>query len=108
MSEKILKNFDFNEIVILEQEMQVDGHHLIERNEKTLIYGFIKIITNLRKIDDKSYKITENFMNGPSFGRFTTNSVDRTIETEMNTEEIKIFDENWEKLWNPEWTLILK
>ena len=34
MSEKILKNFDFNEIVILEQEMQVDGHHLIERNEK--------------------------------------------------------------------------
>ena len=60
MSEKILKNHDFNEIVILEQEMQVDGHHLIERNEKILMYGLSKIITNLRKIDDKSYKITEN------------------------------------------------
>ena len=104
MSEKILQNFDFNEIVISEQEMQVDGHHLIERKEKTLIYGLSKIITNFRKIDDKSYKITENLMNGPTFGRFTTNSLDRTIETEMNTEEIKIFDENWEKLWNPEWT----
>ena len=101
MSENILGYFEFNEILILEQEININGHHLVERTEKSLIYGMSKIITNERKIDEKSYKITENFMKFTNFGRFTTSSLDRTVETELNTKEVKEFNENWEKLWNP-------
>ena len=58
MSEKILKNFDFNEIVILEQEMQVDGHHLIERNEKNSNLWFDQDHYKLMTNPTKSLKIS--------------------------------------------------
>ena len=53
MSENILGYFEFNEILILEQEININGHHLFERTEKSQIYGMSKIITNERKIDKK-------------------------------------------------------
>ena len=86
------------------QELLVDGHHLIEKKQKTLrICGSCGIQTghvlvHVRTIDDKSYKLTEIIDYLIDERKFPE------IETEMAPHEIKRFEEDWTSLWNPDFT----
>ena len=75
-------------------ELLVDGHHLIEKKQKTLSHadGIEKtlVLLHVRTIDDKSYKVTETFD-------------ERHVETEMTEDEVNQFEEDWTSLWNSFW-----
>ena len=80
-------------------ELLVDGHHLIEKKQKTLSHadGIEKtlVLLHVRTIDDKSYKVTETNYSGVP---------ESQVETEMAEDEVKQFEEDWTSLWNPEIT----
>ena len=83
----------------LENEMRVEGHHLMEKRQKTLIDGpesadSTTIIEHLRAIDDRTYKVTEHFKNGII-------SDNRSVFTNMTEEEVKQFESDWSALWDP-------
>ena len=101
----------------LKQELLVDGHHLIEKKQKTLRYdhGFeIDLaLVHVRTIDDKSYKVTEITIichcdcHGGSDSHCICDCANGPIlqvETEMAENEVKQFEEDWTRLWNPDFT----
>ena len=95
MAEKILEN---HKIVTTEHEMRIDGHYLGEKKQKSLIEsddgtGTTTILVHVRTIDNRSYKVVEE--------KKGQDDPERTIDTEMNEEEITIFLEEWDKLWTP-------
>ena len=80
---------------------RVENHNLIEKKQKTLFDGTNTesgdsktIIEHIRTIDDRTYKVTEHFMNG-----FTTGN--KSVETDMTEEEVKQFESDWSSLWEP-------
>ena len=81
-------------------ELLVDGHHLIEKKQKTLSHadGIEKtlVLLHVRTIDDKSYKVTETNYNGVPKSQ---------VETEMTEDEVNQFEEDWTSLWNPKMKL---
>ena len=72
-------------IVTTTHELWIDGHHLIEKKQKT----------HIRSIDEKSYKVTE-IKNGDDAATETQ------VETDMAEDEVKKFEEDWTSLWNPD------
>ena len=83
--------------------MRVDGYHLIERKQKTVIDGTLDtesggdsttIIEHVRTIDDRTYKVTEHFKNDSTTGN-------RSVETYMTEEEVEQFESDWSSLWEP-------
>ena len=92
------------------QELLYHGHHLIEKKQKTLHHanGFVigLVLVHERSIDDKSYKVTEtkNF-----YCENDCDYCDRCrhikIETEMDEEEVKQFEEDWTSMWDPDFTV---
>ena len=80
-------------------ELLVDGHHLIEKKQKTLSNadGIEKtlVLLHVRTIDDKSYKVTETNYSGVP---------ESQVETEMAEDEVKKFEEDWSSFWNPDIT----
>ena len=95
-----------------EKHKRVDGHHLIERKQKTFFDGppwFVSVHT--RSIDEKSYKVTEiytppeNACEGTECGpNWVTGSLERRVESDMTEDEVKKFEEDWTNLWNPDFT----
>ena len=80
---------------------RVQNHNLIETKEKTLFEGTNTesgdsktIIEHIRTIDDRTYKVTEHFMNGFANGN-------RSVETDMTEEEVKQFESDWSSWWEP-------
>ena len=95
---RILEN-RVHHVVMMTQEMRIDGHHLIEKKHKMLIHrtgGLEKtlVLVHIRSIDDKSYKVTEsnNFEND--------DAPETQVETDMAEDEVKKFEEDWTSLWN--------
>ena len=88
------------------QELLVDGHHLIEKKQKTLRIcgscGFQTghVLVHVRTIDDKSYKLTEII----DYLIDCSDSEIPEIETEMTDLEVFQFEEDWTSLWNPDFT----
>ena len=83
-------------------EMKVNGHHLVERKQKTNVNPEasedkpkMTIITHSRSIDNRCYDVQETLTEG-------MDELDRVIETEMTPEEVETFEEDWSKLWNPQ------
>ena len=95
-----------------EQELRVDGHHLIDKKQKSFIDAneigrqifqsdfssdmmfFEKlVVVHIRTIDDKSYKVTE-MVTGED------EALERQVETDMTEDEVKQFEEDWTNLWN--------
>ena len=87
-----------------EQELRVDGHHLIDKKQKSFIdanalgnfyeagmFFETMVVVHIRTIDDKSYKVTE--INGYEV-------LERQVETDMTEDEVKQFEEDWTNLWN--------
>ena len=99
MSDIMDKTIENHHVVTMTHELRVDGHHLIEKKQKTLSHtdGVEKtlILLHVRTIDDKSYRVTEtNYCGVP----------ESQVETEMAEDEVKKFEEDWTSLWNPDIT----
>ena len=90
-------------VTTLVHEMKVDGHHLVERKQKTNVDPIasddapkMTIIIHSRSIDDRYYDVQETLTEGR---RLLLNQV---IETKMTQEEVERFEEDWINLWNPQ------
>ena len=94
--------------------MRIEGHWLSEKKQKIAIdsdNGSQKLILlHLRSIDDKCCKVTETFSNDHDVcdsgkaRQFSLYLDDRKVETDMNEDEVKQFEEDWIKYWKPEIT----
>ena len=103
MSVEINEN---HKIVTVEHELHYEGHFLSER--KQIINNFFCdgpknsnnerriTLVHLRQIDEKCYKVTEDFLNG--------NKCFIKVDTEMTDEKVKQFAEDWINFWDPEIT----
>ena len=93
-----------------EQELRVDGHHLIDKKQKSFIdanalgnfyeagmFFETMVVVHIRTINDKSYKVTE-INNGED------EALERQVETDMTEDEVKQFEEDWTNMWNPDIT----
>ena len=90
------KTMEHHHVDTMTHELRIDGHHLIEKKQKTLTHidGIDKtlILVHFRSIDDKSYQVTEtNYCGVP----------ESQVETDMAEEEVKKFEEDWTNLWYP-------
>ena len=98
-------------VYTLTQELLYHGHLLIEKKQKTLRHanGFVigLVLVHERSIDDKSYKVTETITFYCENGLL--DYCDRCrhikIETEMDEEEVKQFEEDWISMWDPDFTV---
>ena len=84
-------------------EMKVNGHHLVNKKQKTLVDSKaydgtpkMTIINHSRSIDDRSYAVQWNLIEGKD-----ECDEDRIIETQMTQEEYQSFEEDWCSMWNP-------
>ena len=109
------KNYEDHHIILtMEHEMKIDGHYLTEKIKQTTLIESLNpesigdqtiVREQTRSINDKFYKVTE-IKDGidddtTKEKRFETIE---NVETDMTDEEIKQFEEDWTKFWNPEVT----
>ena len=107
MSEQ--KNYEDHHIILtMEHEMKIDGHYLTEKIKQTTLIESLNpesigdrtiVREQTRSIDDKFYKVTK--IKDGIEKRF---EIVERVETVMTDEEIKQFEEDWTKFWNPEVT----
>ena len=97
---KILENHVITTTV---HEMKVNGYHLVNKKQKTIVdpkasdgTPKMTIINHSRSIDDRSYAVQWNLIEGKD-----ECEEDRIIETQMTQEEYQSFEEDWCSLWNP-------
>ena len=89
-------------------EMKVNGYHLVERKQvilvepkadctpkMTTIIHSRSISTDDPCIDDRSCVVYDNLNEGKD-------CLDRRVETEMTSEELQRFEEDWCILWKPQ------
>ena len=90
-------------------EMKVDGYHLVEKKQETLVDPkasdcrpkmTIMIHSRSISIDDpcigyRSYVVQETHTEGKD-------CLDQIVETEMTPEEVQRFEEDWCNLWKPQ------
>ena len=95
-------------------EIKVNGYHLVEKKQETLVDpkasdGAPKmtilihsrsISTDDPSIDDRCYVVQENITEGEVIRTEGKKYLDQN-ETEMTQEEVKRFEEDWRKLWKP-------
>jgi hypothetical protein len=60
-------------------------------------------LVHLRQINEKCYKVTEDFLNGHECETEEEYSF-RKVDTKMTDEEVEQFEEDWKKFWDPEIT----
>ena len=119
MSVEINEN---HKIVTVEHELHYEGHFLSERkqmiiedwdndselaphnccdepenNERRIT------LVHLRQIDEKCYKVIEDILKGHECQTQEEWSF-RKVYTEMSDEEFKKFEQDWQKIWDPEIT----
>ena len=89
-------------ITTVVHEMKVNGHHLVERKQKSNFNPKasdntpkMTIIIHSRSIDNRYYEIQETLTDG-------MDEPARVIATEMTQEEVEKFEEDWSTLWNPQ------
>ena len=109
------KNYEDHHIILtMEHEMKIDGHYLTEKIKQTTLIESLNpesigdqtiVREQTRSIDDKFYKVTK-IKDGIEYDtakekRFET--IEK-VETVMTDEDIKQFEKDWTKFWNPEVT----
>ena len=113
MSEE--KNYEDHHIILtMEHEMKIDGHYLTEKIKQTTLIESLNpesigdqtiVREQTRSINDKFYKVTkikDGIDDDPTKEkRFETIE---NVETDMTDEDIKQFEDDWTKFWNPEVT----
>ena len=105
---------DHHIILTMEHEMKIDGHYLTEKIKQTTLIESLNpesigdqtiVREQIRSIDDKFYKVTK-IKDGQNDDTSEEKRIEtiENVETDMTDEEIKQFEEDWTKLWNPEVT----
>ena len=105
---------DHHVILTMEHEMKIDGHYLTEKIKKTTLIESLNkesicdqtiVREQIRSIDDKFYKVTEikDGIDDDTTKEKRFETIEK-VETVMTDEEIKQFEEDWTKFWNPEVT----
>ena len=74
-------------------EMKVNGYHLIERREESLV-DHMTIVIHSRSIHGHSYAVIKTLTEDKDVVKIVT-------ETEMTHEQVEQFEEYWSNLWNP-------
>ena len=105
---------DHHIILTMEHEMKIDGHYLTEKIKQTTLIESLNpesigdqtiVREQIRSIDDKFYKVTK-IKDGQNDDTSEEKRIEtiENVETDMTDEEIKQFEEDWTKFWNPEVT----
>ena len=90
-------------------EMKVNGYHLIERREETLV-DHMTIVIHSRSIDDRSYAVTKTLTQDKDVVKVVTETrMTQEHHDELKwaythcslCEQVKQFEEDWSNLWNP-------
>ena len=94
---KIMENHGITTMV---HQMKVNGFLLVERKQKTIINASdgtpkMTILIHIRSIDDYSYAVRITLTEGKD-------EPERIDETQMTQEQVKNFEKDWSKLWNPQ------
>ena len=94
---KIIENHGITTMV---HQMKVNGFLLVERKQKSIIKASdgtpkMTIFIHIRSIDDYSYAIRITLTEGKD-------EPERIDETQMTQEQVKNFEKDWSKLWNPQ------
>ena len=117
MTSKIIEN---HKIVTVEHELHLhkEGKFLSEKKQMNLVKPMDETcegkliskddnkrltLVHLRQINDKYYKVTEDFLNGYEVEKEDKYRF-RKVDTTLSCEEIQQFEEDWETFWNPEIT----
>lgn len=92
-------------VTMMEHELRVDGHHLIEKKEKTQIDGNNKPchVVHIRSIDGETLKVME-ISNCHALKMRKDDPLLHQVESDMTEDEVKKFEEDWTNLWNPDIT----
>ena len=104
MSDNIIENYD---VTTMEHEMKTKGCTLKEFIRKIFVPGQLEnhvkktMFVHVRSIEDarhvvRSFK-TDHIINGYIPGN-------KTVETEMTSDEVIQFEKDWKKLWHPKMT----
>ena len=108
MSGKITEN---HRIVTYEHEMNVEGNHLVEKKQKTVIepkdaeqHGVTTVLVHIRSIGDRSVKVTETTHEFEEEGCERCEGPERVVETDMTEVEAQGFELDWQRLWAPKLT----
>ena len=93
--------------------MHYEGHFLSERKQiinnlccdgpKTPNNERMITLVHMRQIDEKCYKVIEDILKGHECQTQEEWSF-RKVYTEMSDEEFKKFEQDWQKIWDPEIT----
>ena len=99
MNEEV-KNMENHGITTMVHQMKVNGFLLVERKQKTIIKApdgtpKMTIFIHIRSIDDYSYAVRITLNEGKD-------EPERIDETQMTQEQVKNFEKDWSKLWNPQ------
>ena len=79
---------------VVTKELKMDGHHLIEKKQKTLNDGKEEMLVHIRSINEKSYKVTK-INSGEDAAPETQIEI-----TNMGEDEAKNFIRfDWTRLW---------
>ena len=96
------KNMENHGITTMIHQMKVNGFLLVERKQKTLINAKapdgtpkMTIFIHIRSIDNYSYAVRDTLTEGKD-------EPERIVETQMTQEQVKHFEKDWNKLWNPQ------
>ena len=107
------KNYEDHHIILtVEHEMKIDGHYLTEKIKQTTLIESLNpesigdqtiVREQTRSIDNKFFKVTEikDGINDDTTKEKRIKPI-KNVETDMTDEEIKQFEEDWTKFWNPE------
>ena len=94
--DRTIKN---HHVVTTTHELQIDGHHLIEKKQRT--HGPITVIlVVIRSIDDKSYQVTDTYPTYSGTGKAANKPcplfrycqpglIERQVDTDMAEDEVK-------------------
>ena len=106
MSGKITEN---HRIVTFEHEMNVEGNHLVEKKQKTIIEpkddpensGVTTILVHVRSIGERCVKVTKTTHEDQED---TEEGPERVVETDLTELEVQEFEHDWQRLWTPKLT----
>ena len=93
-----------NGITTMVHEMKMNGHHLMDRKQRTSmdivgtstgLTSKITVLIHSRFVDDRTYTVHETLTEG------NDDEPDQVVITQMTQEEVERFEEDWINLWNP-------
>ena len=104
MADNIIENHD---VTTMEHEMKTKGCTLKEIIKKIIVDSQLEnqdketIFFHVRTIEDDRHRVrsfkTDHIINGYIPGN-------KTVETEMTSDEVIQFEKDWKKLWRPKMT----